>query len=337
MNLRPLNHYMLPNISIIVPCRNEATYIKSFITSLVNQDYPKDKLEVVIAEGRSSDQTKNLLLKYTKELPWIRIIDNEKKIVSTALNLAIRQTSHDIVLRMDVHTEYAPDYLRKCVETLLETRFHNVGGPARTKSRTYLQGAIAAAFSSVFAVGNSKSHFEYEGEVESVSYGCWYKETLFKIGLWDESFKKNQDDELNLRLRKAGFRIWQSPAIRSWYYPRESLLGLFKQYFQYGFWKVMVMKKHKTLVSWRHLIPAFFVSILTVSGLMAFFNKFAFGIFLATFFSYLIFITAGSILIAKKSSWTYLPVLPLVLATFHTAYGSGFLIGLLFAYFDKEL
>ena len=319
----------LPPVSIIVPCRNEKRYIRNFIASLMNQDYPKEKMEVVIAEGMSEDSTRDTLKELVSGIEWIKVIDNPGKIVSTGLNLAIRKARHEIVLRMDVHTEYAYDYVSRCVKTLLETGYGNVGGPARTKSRGYIQGAIAAAFNSFFAVGNSPSHFEYEGEVDTVSFGCWYKKTLFKIGLWDESFKKNQDDELNFRLKKAGYKIWQNPAIRSWYYPRDSLIGLFIQYFKFGYWKVFVIKKHKRPASLQHLIPALFLLSLFLSIILARFTDYGIMGFYLISFIYGLFIGVGALVTAFQSSLRFLPVLPIVFATFHIGYGLGFLCGII--------
>jgi len=313
------------DVTIIVPCRNEEDYIAGFISSLVQQDYPKEKMEVIIAEGRSVDRTKDLLEAAVASISWIKVIDNPGQIVSTGLNKAVRHARNDIILRMDVHTEYAHDYVSRCVSTLIESGCADVGGPARTKSKGYVQGAIAAAFASPFAVGDAKSHFEYEGEVDGVSYGCWYKKTLMEVGLWDERFRKNQDDELCLRLRKAGHTIYQTPRIRSWYFPRKNLSGLFRQYFQYGFWKVMVMRKHRTIVSWRHMVPASFVLFLFTATPLGMFWHLPAQALRYVLEAYLAFLIMGSIQAALNSSLAYLPVLPIVIATFHVAYGTGFL------------
>lgn len=319
-----------PIASIIAPCCNEKKHISGFIECLVNQDYPHKNLEVIIADGMSNDGTREILEQICSQYEHIRIINNPLKIVSTALNMAIREARNDIIIRMDIHTEYAPDYVSKCVETLLRTGAGNVGGPARTKAITFLQKSIAVAYHSPYAVGGARSHFDHiEGEVDTVYLGCWYKETLLKIGLFDEEFVRNQDDELNFRIKEAGLKIWQNPAIKSWYIPRNNLMDLFKQYYQYGFWKFKVIRKHSQPASLRHLVPGIFVFTCLVLALMVPFLPIIKGFLLTVLASYLLFLITGSFSICKKSTWKYFPILPLILAIYHIAYGVGFLNGML--------
>src|SRR5262249_41370233 len=187
-------------------------------------------------------------------------IDNPERIVSTGLNAAIRAAHGDIIVRMDVHTEYASDYVRQCVEVLEETGADNVGGPWIARGETYTARAVAAAFRSPFAVGNARGHDPfYEGPLDTVYLGCWRRDLLLRNQEFDEELVRNQDDEHNLRLTVAGGVVWQSPRIKSWYCPRSSLAGLFRQYFQYGYWKVRVIQKHGRSASLRHIVPVFFV------------------------------------------------------------------------------
>jgi succinoglycan biosynthesis protein ExoA len=198
------------------------------------------------------------------------VIDNPGRIVSTGLNSAIKAARGEIVVRMDAHTEYAPDYVQQCVAVLQETGADNVGGPARTRAETYLEKAVAAAYHSRFAVGGARFHdVNYEGWVDTVTYGCWRREAFDRFGYFDEELVRNQDDEHNLRIIRDGGKIWQSPKIRSWYRPRGSLSALFKQYMQYGYWKVRVIQKHKLPASWRHLVPGAFVLALLVLILLS--------------------------------------------------------------------
>jgi hypothetical protein len=240
---------------------------------------------------------------------------------------------------MDAHSEYAPDYVRQCVSVLEETGAHNVGGPARTKARGLLGRAIAAAYHSPYSTGGARFHDEaYEGPADTVVYGCWRKATLFAIGLFDESLVRNQDDELNLRIVRSGGRLWQSPRIRSWYQPRSSLAALFRQYFQYGFWKVAVILKHRLPASARHLVPGAFVlaniglplvllgSALAGVGDGALFAK-AWAALAALYLGVSI---AASVLTPKSAGWEVRPVLPLVFATYHFSYGLGFLSGVVY-------
>src|SRR5262249_21289065 len=147
------------------------------------------------------------------------------------LNRAVRAAKGDIIIRMDVHTEYAPDYVKRCVEVLRGTGADNVGGPARTRAEGYRQEAIALAFHSRFSTGGARFHDpNYDGYVDTVTYGCWRKTRLVELGLFDEELARNQDDELNVRIHRAGGTVYQSSSIRSWYRPRPSLRGLFTQH-----------------------------------------------------------------------------------------------------------
>jgi glycosyltransferase involved in cell wall biosynthesis len=213
-------------VSIVVACRNEAGMIGRFIESLLQQEFGGIEWEAVIADGMSTDGTRRILEEYSQREPRLRVIDNPRKVTPSGLNAAVRAASGDVIVRMDAHTEYATDYVRRCVDELHTRKVDNVGGPARTKSDTYMRRAIAAAYHSPFACGGARFHDEnYEGYVETVTYGCWRKSTLERLGLFDESLIRNQDDELNLRIIQSGGKVWQSPKIVSWYYPRKRSAG----------------------------------------------------------------------------------------------------------------
>jgi glycosyltransferase involved in cell wall biosynthesis len=311
------------SISIIIPCRNEAACIAEVLDSILAQDLEGFTWEVLIADGMSSDGTREILERYCRREPRIRVIDNPRRAVPSGLNAAIREARGEIILRMDAHTSYAPDYVRRCVETLLETGAANVGGPARTKPRGYWGRAIAAAYHSPLACGGARFHNpDYEGWADTVPYGCWRKSTLIELGLFDEALVRNQDDELNLRLCRSGGRIWQSPAIVSWYQPRDSMGRLVHQYFQYGFWKVAVIRKHRVPASWRHLVPASFVLAAVLLPLVSL------KLWAAMLALYLLACLAGAMLASRRHGWSLLPALPLVFFGYHFSYGSGFLTGL---------
>ncbi len=188
--------------------------------------------------------------------PSVRVIENPERIAPTGLNRAILAANGEYIVRMDVHTRYADDYIVRCLEVIRSTGATNVGGAARTEATEWVPRAIAAAYGSAFAVGGARFHFpDYEGAVDTVTYGCWRRDNLIRLGLFDVEFVRNQDDELNLRIVRSGGLVWQSPSIISWYRPRRSLGHLFRQYFQYGFWKVAVIRKHRLPASWRHIVP----------------------------------------------------------------------------------
>jgi len=211
---------------------------------------------------------------------------------------------------------------------LERTGADNVGGPARTKADAYWQRAIAAAYHSGFSVGGARFHDPgYEGCVDTVTYGCWPRSTFEKFGLFDEELARNQDDEHNLRIIRGGGKVYQSPSIRSWYRPRGSLGTLLRQYTQYGYWKVLVIQKHKRPASPRHLIPGAFLLTLLVLGLGAS----AFGparwALVSLIGLYALCLLAASTHVAWRNGWILLPVLPLVFCCYHFGYGYGFLRG----------
>jgi succinoglycan biosynthesis protein ExoA len=328
-----------PLVSIIVPCRNEAKSIHAFLRSLLNQEPGTFRWEALIADGMSNDGTREVLRQYSEKHQQIRIVDNPGLIASTGLNACIRAAHGEILVRMDVHTEYKSDYVLRCVEVLQRTNAANVGGACIAVQSGRVGRAIAAAFHSPFAVGGARWHQpDYEGPVDTVHLGCWRREVLEQAGGFDETLVRNQDDELNLRLTRAGGKIWQSPEIVSWYHPRSSLSALFRQYFQYGFWKVAVIRKHRQPASWRHLVPGafvlanfavfFLILLALLAGWQPLRNLAVAGIVMDA--AYAAAVLAASFGAARKSGWSLFPALPSVFVTFHIAYGLGFLSGIFY-------
>src|SRR5260370_741380 len=331
-------------VTIIVACRNEIKKICGVWNEHMDQEVDGSGWEGIIGDGVREYGTGEVLEQYPSQHSQLHVITNRGRIVSTGLNAAICGARGEIIIRMDAHTFYAPNYCRLCVETLERTGADNVGGPARTRAVGTRARAVAAAYHSRFSTGGARfPDVNYEGWVDTVPYGCWRKITLERIGLFDETLVRNQDDELNLRLLRAGGKIWQSPAIVSWYSPRPTLSSLFYQYFQYGFWKVAVIRKHSIPASWRHVVPIGFVlsNILFLAGTVV--TK-AIGVeqWFATsavlWFSlvaaYVLAILTASLITARRNGWATLPHLPAVFAAYHLSYGLGFLVGLRW-YFSK--
>lgn len=315
-------------VSVIVPVRNEARTIERFLNSLAGQDVGDLDWEVIAADGISDDGTREVLAGWAQKWPKLTVIDNPHRYVSHGLNAAVHAARGNVIIRMDGHTEYAPDYIRQCIAVLEETGADNVGGPALTRAAGWMQRAIAAAYHSRFASGGAKFHDPaYEGPVDTVPYGCWHRSTLEQAGLFDESLVRNQDDELNLRMIRDGGRVWQSPRIRSWYWPRRSLRGLFAQCFQYGFWKVAVIRKHHRLASWRHLAPGICVVMAVALTAASLFWRWPIAVLFALVAAYFIACLSASISAAHRDGWDLLPALPVVFAVYHVAYGLGFLAG----------
>lgn len=286
-------------------------------------------MEVVVADGMSDDGTRRLIAEIAADDARVRMIDNHERITPTGLNAAIRAARGEIIVRMDAHSEYARDYTTECVQTLEQSDAQNVGGPPLVKARGYVQRAVGAAFHSRFSTGGGKFHQpRYAGEVDTIHFGCWRKHTLLELGLFDEELVRNQDDELNIRLRERGGRLWQSPTIRSWYRPRSTLRQLFSQYYQYGFWKVRVIQKRGRPASLRHLVPVMFAAGVSLGWLPAL----AWSPLLVAYLAILAFYAktnaAYSIATAARTEWRLLPILPLVFFVYQYSYGVGFAAGL---------
>ena len=313
--------------------------IEPFLRSLERQETAGFSLEAIVADGDSDDGTRQLLEAYSRKQPWLTVVSNPARSVSSGLNLAINASRGDVLARMDVHTEYAGDYLRSCLSVLNAVGAENVGGAARTKARGWVAEAISAAYSSSFSCGGARFHDpSYEGYVDTVTYGCWRRSTLERLGGFDENLVRNQDDELNLRLIRSGGKIYQSRSIVSWYRPRSTLRNLFKQYLQYGFWKVRVIAKHGSPASNRHLAPGLFVltSLVLILSWAVFAAadltegvRFTQAGGLSLWGSYSAAVLLASVAAARKCGWKLLPILPLVFATYHLGYGLGFLAGLI--------
>lgn len=326
-----------PLVSVILPCRNEAGYIEECLKSILSQEPPDGGFEIIVADGVSNDGTREFLERFSAENPRVRLLNNPGRIVSTGLNAALREARGQVIVRMDAHTVYASDYIKQCLAVLRETGADNVGGPMCTTATTYKERAIQAVFHSPFAVGGARSHNPaYEGSVDTVIYGCWKKAIFDRVGGFDEELVRNQDDEHNLRIVRNGGKIYQSPRIRSWYHVRDSFKTVLRQYMQYGYWKVLVIRNHRLPASIRHLVPATFVGALGLLSIAGLFWRPALSAAIGLAALYLTAILLASLLTAARTEWKLLPAIPLAFCCFHLGYGYGFLRGLVdFVLFQK--
>ena len=321
----------LPFVSIILPIRNEASFIARSLGSVLAQDYPSDRYEIIVADGLSTDSTRQIVESFQLRCPNLRLIDNEGRIVPTGLNAAIAQARGEIIVRVDGHCEIDPDYVSNCVEHLRTNNVDGVGGPLDTIGETFIARAIATAMSSTFGVGNSAFRTVNDKTMltDTVAFPAYTRAAVERAGLFDEELVRNQDDEYNYRLRKIGARILLASNVRSKYYSRSSLRALWRQYFQYGYWKVRVMQKHPRQMSPRQFVPFLFVVSLLVSlTLFPFFNL-GKWLLLVVVGSYAVANSIASILIARRKGWRLLLCLPATFAILHLAFGLGFLAGLI--------
>lgn len=323
-----MNHKK-PLVTVIIPARNEEKYIRKCLDSIVEQTFPKDSLEVFVMDGNSTDSTREIVNSYEAKYNYIKLIDNPEKNTISALNRGIKKASGNIIIRVDGHACLLSDYVEQCVKALERSGADNVGGAMRPIGTTYLQRAIAYATSSIFGIGWGKFHYSDKEEyVDTVYLGAFRRVVFEKVGLFDPEMQYSEDNELNSRILMHGGKILLSPKIKSFYFPRESIKDLWRQYFKYGFFKTKVIQKHKDLSSFRHLIPTFFVTGLFTSGLLALFNILFSHLFYALLGSYIFVSLLFSLKIAMAEGIQYLPILPIIFGTLHFSYGIGYLKGL---------
>lgn len=319
-----------PAVSAVIPCRNEREHIEDCLESVLAQEPVPGGFEIVVADGMSDDGTREVLSRYAEKDARLRVIDNPERIVSAAMNAGILSARGRFIALMGAHNRYAPDYLRACLQVSEETGADNVGGSMVCEGNSWLQRAIAIAHHSPFSAGGARWHNPYyEGPADTVFGGFYRREVFERVGMFDETLVRNQDDEFNLRLTRAGGTIWHSPRIKSWYRPRASLKALFFQYLQYGYWKVRVIQKHRLPASVRHLVPGGFVACVLALAFGAPFFPAARWLSGAVLGAYASANFAVSLLTAARRGWEFLPALPLVFACYHFGYGIGFLRGVL--------
>jgi len=324
-----------PKVAILVPTFNEVGAIECVLRSIISQDYPQELLEIFFIDANSDDGTKEIILKYQDQHSNISVYRNRNKIVSSALNVGIKKAKAEILVRMDAHSSYESNYVSKCVEWLEKTGGDNVGGPMCVEGNGYVGKAIEFVHHSIFGLGGGKFHIEnYEGYVDTVYLGAFRKEIFEKAGLFDESLVRNQDIEMNARIRKAGGKIYLTPEIRSTYYCRDNLKDLWKQNFANGYWNVKTVKQNPGALSWRHFIPFVFVSSLVSLGLSSFFSIYVFVLFLIDISLYLLVNILFSLAVSFRKGIKYFPILPIVFAALHLSYGLGSLWGVIKLPFD---
>ena len=310
---------------------NEAEHIESFFADLVAQDF-SGEIEVLVADGGSTDGSVEQLERAANATEIdLTILSNPTGWVSHGLNLCLRQASGDLFVRLDCHSRYPPDYLRLCAVAAEETDALAVGGVVIPQGRTPTERAVACAMDSPFggigwAWGSSEAG---RRETDTVTFGAFRPEAFSRAGLFDESLVRNQDDEMMLRIRRAGGRVVLDPAIKVYYTPRGSYRGVFRQYFQYGLWKVPVMLTHRQVLSARSLAPVGFVGSLAALALASAATPIAGALLAAELAAY----TAGGIVFgarsvrARKEPVRLLPRVVVAYPTFHVAYGLGMLRG----------
>jgi len=323
------------NVSVIVPCYNEQATICQLLEAIYNQTYPLDEVEVVIADGLSSDHTRAEINNFQLSHPKldIRIIDNIRRIIPSGLNRAIEAAKGKYILRLDAHSIPNRDYIQKCVKGLEEGSGDNIGGIWKIQSgaSTWIAKAIALAASHPLAAGDARYRIGGAAqEVDTVPFGAFRKELITRIGKFDETLLTNEDYEFNVRLKQSGGRIWMDPSIYSIYYARSTLRALSKQYWRYGYWKAQMLRKYPKTLRWRQILPPMYVLALIGLGFLALGWNLARWLLAIIVILYTIVIFVIGIQMSLKHKSSSLAIgIPLATATIHLSWGAAFLWGLL--------
>lgn len=319
-----------PLVSVIMPVRNEADFIARSLRAVLAQDYPN--FEVLIADGLSTDGTRAIIARVVagSRIP-VRVLDNPGRIVPTAMNIATAQAKGEIIVRVDGHCEIAPNYISRCVAHLREKGVDGVGGPIQTVGSTPMSETIAVAMSSAFGVGGSafRSAQAREMLVDTVAFPAYTRAAIESAGPYDEELVRNQDDEYSYRLRALGRKILLAPDVRSRYFSRSTLDSLWRQYFQYGFWKVRVLQKHMFQMKLRQFVPPALAVVTFGGAMLAPFTRLLRRLWALALLAYGMANLGASLWVAQRRGWRHLPRLPFVFATLHYAYGLGFIVGLI--------
>ena len=321
----------MPNVSIIVPCYNEEATIQMLLESISRQTYPITDLEVILADGMSTDRTRLKVAIFQETNPdlKIKIADNPKRIIPAALNAGLRVAQGEIIIRLDGHSMPYPDYVEKCVADLQSGLGDNVGGvwEIRPGNETWLANSIAVAAAHPLGVGDARYRLESRaGAVDTVPFGSFKRQLFVRIGEFDETLLTNEDYEFNSRIRKQGGTIWLDPAIRSVYFARSKLGELARQYWRYGFWKSRMLRRYPETLRWRQALPPLFVLGVAGLGILAIFWWNALIILVTVLLFYFLSLWLGSLQAVFKHKDLRMSLgVPLAIATMHVSWGAGFL------------
>jgi cellulose synthase/poly-beta-1,6-N-acetylglucosamine synthase-like glycosyltransferase len=316
----------LPRVSIVMPSYNEENYIEACLASVHAQDYPAELIEILVADGRSTDRTREILARISEADPRIRMIDNPARIQAAGLGHAVKAATGEVIVRMDVHCEYAPDYVRRCVEVLDATGADNVGGAQRARAKTLFQRALCAALGSKLGTGGVGYRDEKsEGFVDTVFLGAFRRRVFETVGLWDPAAITNEDSELNQRILEAGGKIYLSRDIVVHYYPRDSFKALATQYFRYGRGRARTLIKLGRFPKLRPMIP-----FLAMSGMAA-------TLVVPPLWPLAPFVVGGYLLatgieafrVSRSLGTAAIPTVWRIFPTLHASHAAGFWAGLL--------
>ena len=319
----------LPLVSIIIPMRNEARHVRKCLESLVGQDYPISKYEVLVVDAMSDDGSRKLVTEYANRFSYIRLLDNPREITPVAKNIGIKNARGEVIIILSAHSSVTPEFISQNVNILERTDADCVGGPIKTIGEGYVGKGIALALSSPFGVGNSRFRYARKAQyVDTVAFGAYRRGVFERIGLFDEELIRNQDNDLHSRLKRTGGKIFLSPAIRSYYYARSSLGDLWKQAFKTGKWNIFTLRRSSGSLSIRHFIPLLFVLSLFTSLILSSLTRWGWVFLSLILLSYFLSALAFSTRVSVRAGLQYLPILPVIFFSYHLSYGLGSVWGL---------
>lgn len=330
----------MTTLSFVMPVRNEETYIRASLQSLVEQDYSAGDLEIIVVDGRSSDRTREIIAEIARENPQLRCLDNPAGVVPTAMNIGIRASRGDVIIRADGHNIYPRDYAANCVKYLEQTGADSVGGPWVTvpANERFSAKLVASVLSNPFGVGNSNFRTRRkEGFVDTVPFGAFRKEIFDRVGTYNEKLVRNQDNDLNARIRKAGGKIYLTPALTTHYHPVKNFSGLLKYAFKTSKWHIFTLRENKNSLGLRHIAPAAFLTLLVVLLSASFMSTYARTFLIAMLAIYLLI---GFYFVARSNTRTDLALslaLPFAAFCFHVAYGAGSVFGLSYLFWQPPI
>ena len=323
----------VPLVSAIIPCRNETSWIAKCLESIVGNDYPKDRIEVLVVDGMSDDGTRAIVEDLVNRYPFIRLLENPKKTAPAALNIGIAAAQGEVIMRMDAHNEYPSHYISGLVHWLQKSGADNVGGMwiTRPSEETCMAQAIALGCSHPFGVGNARYRLGVKEPrlVDTVPFGCYRRDVFDRVGMFDEELVRNQDIEFNLRLRNAGGSILLVPEVASYYHARDTLRKLWHTHYQNGYFNMLVVRKMKGHITFRQAIPPLFVLLLLITALLAPFSKWMLTTFACVLLAYLVPLVVHSTIAAWRHGWRTGLSLAMVFLTLHFSNGFGSLKGAL--------
>ena len=315
-----------PFVTIAMPCLNEEKYIEACLRSVISQDYPRERMEVLVADGMSMDATREIITRLAEEDARIHLVDNPDRIQSAGMNRVIRASRGDVIVRMDVHCEYAPDYVRRCVETLERTGADTVGGAQRARARTAFQRALCAALASPLGVGGARYRSaEAEGFVDTVFLGAFRRRVFETVGLWDPGAITNEDAELNQRILDSGGQIYLSRDIVVHYFPRDSFRTLARQYYKYGIGRARTLLKLGSFPTLRPVAP--FAMVVGATALLAI--PPLWPIAPLAFAGYALATGAEAVRVGARAGAAAIPTVWAIFPVLHASHGIGFAAGLL--------